>query len=152
MTTQQLCCAGHDVAGCSKPTQLAGGAAGRNASSSALASGAANTTLARLPLVAVAGGGGGVLCTSGGGLFNFTKLLRGGTAYVLRLDTNNDADTWVEGNWSAVWRTAARSDDTAASVRVVSCPTLPRWVSIRFRPALRTYAPWGVHVVSLTKS
>ena len=35
---------------------------------------------------------------------------------------------------------------------VPSRSTLPRWGSIRFRLALRTYAPWGVRVVSQTKS
>ena len=37
-------------------------------------------------------------------------------------------------------------------VRAVSRSIPPRWRSIRFRLTLRTYAPWGVRVVSLTKS
>ena len=37
-------------------------------------------------------------------------------------------------------------------VRVVSRSISPPWRSIRFRLALRTYAPWGVRVVSQTKS
>ena len=37
-------------------------------------------------------------------------------------------------------------------VRVASRSISPRWRSIRFRLALRTYAPWGVRVVSQTKS
>ena len=39
-----------------------------------------------------------------------------------------------------------------AEVRVVSRSISPPWRSIRFRLALRTYAPWGVRVVSQTKS
>ena len=37
-------------------------------------------------------------------------------------------------------------------VHVASRSISPRWRSIRFRLALRTYAPWGVRVVSQTKS
>ena len=37
-------------------------------------------------------------------------------------------------------------------VEEVSRSTSPPWGSIRFRLALRTYAPWGVRVVSQTKS
>ena len=37
-------------------------------------------------------------------------------------------------------------------VCVASRSILPPWRSIRFRLALRTYAPWGVRVVSQTKS
>ena len=37
-------------------------------------------------------------------------------------------------------------------VRVVRRSISPPWGSIRFRLALRTYAPWGVRVVSQTKS
>ena len=37
-------------------------------------------------------------------------------------------------------------------VRVVSRSISPPWGSIRFRLVLRTYAPWGVRVVSQTKS
>ena len=37
-------------------------------------------------------------------------------------------------------------------VRAVSRSISPPWGSIRFRLALRTYAPWGVRVVSQTKS
>ena len=43
---------------------------------------------------------------------------------------------------------------TTAKVRVPGRSVPPRWGSIRFRLALRTYnpPPWGVRVVSLTKS
>ena len=41
---------------------------------------------------------------------------------------------------------------TLAEVRVLSRSTSPQWGSIRVRLALRTYAPWGVRVVSLTNS
>ena len=37
-------------------------------------------------------------------------------------------------------------------VRVASRTISPPWGSIRFRLALRTYAPWGVRVVGRTKS
>ena len=40
----------------------------------------------------------------------------------------------------------------ARFVRVPSRSILPPWGSIRFRLAPRTYAPWGVRVVSQTKS
>ena len=39
-----------------------------------------------------------------------------------------------------------------AWVRVTSRSISPRWGPIRFRPAPRTCAPWGVRVVSLAKS
>ena len=41
---------------------------------------------------------------------------------------------------------------TPVSVRVASRSSSPPWRSIRFRLALRTYAPWGVRVVSQTKA
>ena len=40
----------------------------------------------------------------------------------------------------------------ALQVRVTSRSISPPWGSTRFRLALRTYAPWGVRVVSQTKS
>jgi len=44
--------------------------------------------------------------------------------------------------------------ETKLKVRAVSRSISPRWRSIRFRLALRTYAPWAciVRVVSLAKS
>ena len=42
-----------------------------------------------------------------------------------------------------------RRDDP---VRVTCRSTSPRWGPNRFRLALRTYAPWGIRVVSVTKS
>ena len=41
---------------------------------------------------------------------------------------------------------------TTTTVRAVSRSISPPWGSIRFRLALRAYAPWGVRVVSQTKS
>ena len=54
---------------------------------------------------------------------------------------------------SAVSLESSVSDrSTAAMVHPVGRLISPRWGSIRFRLALRTYALWGVRVVSLTKS
>ena len=46
----------------------------------------------------------------------------------------------------------AAARELAKQVRVPSRSISPPWGSIRFRLALRTYAPWGVRVVSQTKS
>ena len=46
----------------------------------------------------------------------------------------------------------AMVNNRLTTVRAVSRSTSPPWGSIRFRLALRTYAPWGVRVVSQTKS
>ena len=44
------------------------------------------------------------------------------------------------------------ADCAAGGVRVASRSIPPQCGPVRFSLALRTYAPWGVHVVSLTKS
>ena len=53
-----------------------------------------------------------------------------------------------------VEKTDTFTKDTKKSVvvRVPSRKISPPWRSIRFRLALRAYAPWGVRVVSQTKS
>ena len=55
----------------------------------------------------------------------------------------------VFGGWAAE-RWGAKP--VLAFVRVACRSISPPWRSIRFRLALRTYAPWGVRVVSQTKS
>ena len=51
-----------------------------------------------------------------------------------------------------LWHRAGRCGPEPDRVRVPSRSIAPPWRSIRFRLALRTYAPWGVRVVSQAKS
>ena len=81
------------------------------------------------------------------------RIARAGSQTKSNVDCRSRVMTQTAGCKVHGWvRDGAAEAHAGARVRVASRSISPPWGSIRFRLALRTYAPWGVRVVSQTKS